>query len=395
LAGRGAGSDNGGEAVSGFTHHVDDKKRVPKPDKEKRKKDDEDDEDDDDCFTDCLGILLEGMLADICGDDEDEEDGADLVQDIYADEFVAFAGLIEPIDPEARDLAIWNVPGGEDMNAEVVSRLPRGMRVEVLERRSIAGVSWFRVSGLEPPVTSGWVPAQEVVEEITPQAAEEPVMTYGETGVTSSGPPKWQVLGDLSWALLVEEDLQDEYEHGGFRPGIRLRACPAGSFQVGLGFGRVHCSGDPQFNFVITDPGGGVDSTKDIPSDSEIDLIVIELQAGQYIPLDGGVGYFAWSIGPTLFRVKEEAHIDFHDFVDDNVIRSGERRDELVRWKVGADARVGLKHVGDRRIPLGVTLGVSVIPWEGENDKSLTLDWTDSKVFVVFYFGVTLGYSFY
>lgn len=301
--------DVGGDAVSAPARRTDEKKRVPKPDKEKKKGDqdkDKDDDDDDDCMTDCLGIILEGMIADICSDDEEKTDEVQLIQDPYAEGFVAFTGMIVPMDPAAEDIALWDMPGGEDLNAQVVARIPKGTTLEVIERRFVADVLWFRVEDARAPVTTGWVTAQEIAEESTlepeideegselaPEPIEEPELVSGEGPSLSLGTPVWQVLIDIGGGLPNDEyfsgekGIRDDYKVLGFRYGARLRVSPTDMLQIGFGVVHTRADGDPQCNYKIFHSQGDTDSTRDIPTDSNLEILALELQLGAYIPIGG------------------------------------------------------------------------------------------------------------
>jgi hypothetical protein len=196
--------------------------------------------------------------------------------------------------------------------------------------------------------------------------------------------------------LSGEEAIRSEYKDS-FRSGVRMRISPASGFQVGLGVAHTHADGDPGYNYKITHTGGGIDSTRDVPTDSDLKVLAIELQIGGYAPLGGSRGrsYFYAGMGPTLYRVEESASMDFLEFKDDSVVRQGRRREELVKWRIGADLRLELGYVLFDKMPIGVATQFSFISWKAEKDKSLTLDWIDQDYFAVMSFSLTLGYSFY
>ncbi len=420
--------ENDQVVLAGITPEIQEKKRVPKPEKKKKKKDDRDDEDEDDdsssmddCMGDCMGDLFEAILLSICEGDDDDRTQASAVPPTperrmeAPDRFNVFAGLIAPLDPDAEDITLWNIPGGEVLGAEVVDRIPRGARIEVLENRFFVTAEWFRVMGYEPYPFSGWILAQDVAaevppapevaeepepayaapEELAPAPPQEPTSTYAGIAAPSLDRPMWQILADFSWAQTAGQDMHEEYKHGGFRSGAMLRICPIGSFQVGLGASHSHVDGEPQYNYKITYTEGDVDSSRDIPTDSDIKILAIDLHAGQYFPFSEGYGSFTWSIGPTLFHVEESAQIHFVEFDDHNVVREDKRRDEIRKWRVGGGARLELCYLAGGQVPIGISTGISVIPWKGKYKESLTLDWIEHDAFVLFYAGLTLGYSFF
>jgi hypothetical protein len=423
-SGSGTGEDAGdvdGEGISASTRRIDEKKRVPKPDKQKEKKEDaedkgDDDDDDDDCVGDCLTSIFIGMLDEICSDDEEKPAEAQMVQDPYAEGFAAFTGQVVPMDPDAEDIALWDLPGGEDFNAQVVGRLPRGTELKVLERRLIADVLWFRVEAAAELTTSGWVTAQEIAEEgpIAPGVAEEGRGLAPESGIVTTaapseslGTPVWQVLIDLGagrpadqyWS--DETAISDEYkgigDGYGFRYGTRVRFSPADYFQVGFGLFQTGVDGEPQYNYKIVHSGGDTDSTRHIPTNSHLRILALELQFGAYIPINepDWNGYVYLGAGPSVYRVREKADMDFFEFKDDNVVLEGRRTAELVRWRVGADLMMEFGLFVSGGVHLTANIGLSVIPWKAEQDKSLTMDWADEDFFTLEYLSLSIGYSFY
>jgi hypothetical protein len=392
-------------------HRIEEKKRRPKPDKEKEKKESEQDEDKgSSCLGGCLWSIFESMLS---GDDvEEEEVQPYLPTDLYASEFVPFTGVINPVDPGVETIEVWTQPGGSVLAAEIAATLHRGTRVEVLERRVMGTVPWYRVRSYEPTEAVGWTDYQNVTDEaaLTEDLAledaegEPPRPTDRQDEPTAAGeiawprrpPPAWQILGEIAWDISGRDDLRSEYLPGGVRTGVKLKFSPISSLQIGLATTYSQASGDPQYNYMITfdEDEAPPDSIWDVPLNTHLAILAIGLQAGQHIWIGEGPAYFTWSIGPTLFRVRERADISYTEYEDDIQIGSGERTDEMLKWKVGADAGIGIGCPVGGGASIGATMGLSFIPWDGEQEESLALDWIESNHILLFHIGIMVGYAF-
>ena len=78
------------------------------------------------------------------------------------------------------------------------------------------------------------------------------------------------------------------------------------------------------------------------------------------------------------------------EYENDILVR--ERTVELSKWKVGGEINVEIGFVAARKVPIGFNVRYSLIPWESDMDKSLTLDYLDSNSISIFSFSVSVGY---
>ena len=321
---------------------------------------------------------------------------------------------MEPPNPYADDASIWDTPGGRLAEGSIVGTLPRGTEVTVTESRLHNYLVWVRVEVPGDPETAGWIPEVELVEILTPHDPGSESGTLGPTmedaippeevpteAVPTAETPydtdfmeetsfefglfRWQVLGDLSYPLFSEGDINEEYGTGMFGIGAEARHFFARSLHLDFGFVYTHSNGDPKFDFVLEDT-----DILESPSDSRLDIWSLNARFGQQYLISRGPTYFSWGVGPSVVHISESAFIT----ILENDVVIGYRTDELSEWKLGGQAKIEFGALIKGRAPASLYASYSLIPWNSKEEKSLTFDFLEKGRIDVFTFGLSFGYSF-
>lgn len=348
---------------------------------------------DSDCFTDCLSGLA---LFDLIFGGSDEKPEADQRSFIITDEYEEpLTGTIDLGQETTGEAMAWNIPGGELAGSGIVYHIPMGADVLIWKRAVALGdTAWLEVSQAHAGTSRGWVRERDVVIRETPPAAMlaagaavegEEVDETGEAMMAKR--PVAILRGDVSWYTFLGEPLWGEYDGRGYQFRAMAHMMPVRSLQIGLGAGYARGHGNPKF--VYETP-----YLFDEPLDSDLYILSLELQFGQLILLDEGDS-FIWGIGPTAFKIKESAEIAYTEYEDGTPGRSGIRTDTMERWVLGWEGRIALVHTVKGKYPIGVVTGFSFIPWDSQQEESLTLDWLNHNYFFTYQLGLTWGVSFF
>ncbi len=397
------------------------KKRVPKKEKEETKQDVEDDEDDDE--DPCMGFLsgcLISMFRSDSGDDAAELDEPttrapeppphdtttrDAPPGEAPPEEHPWTGqdcVINPPAAETIAVPVWNAPGGEAGGGAVVDTLWRGNEARVTGSANVYDSWWLSVSPADSTKSSGWVAADHVSlppepmtepwPETTPETAPEATIELldDRTPIVPFELPPWQLSLELSriGAFDSSGELDAEYPHGGLRVALGGRHYPVGSLFLSLDYSYTYEDGNPRFNFIYPDS-----AQVDIPTDSEIQTHALRFLVGVALPLEHGKTRISLGAGPSVVRVQERAAIKFEELDEGVVVRTGNRRDSLTKWKVGFGLEIGASHFVSREFSIGANLGLLYVPWDSAEEASLALDWLEDEGFSLFHVGATVRYS--
>jgi hypothetical protein len=360
-------------------------------------------------FSSCLGELLGSMLGSICSGSSAEVEeapavvegadyhGAAHIQVISSEERaregLPFQGMVATIDLREDSVDVWDRPGGDAAGGEIVCTLAEGTEVTATEFEYFQDGMWMHVEAAE---CGGWLRDKEIIPPtVEPPAARAVGMEESPPGAAASAPqreevtlersyredPRWYVRGEVSYPSFEGEALREEYKTRNFEAGAEVGFFLTRSINIDLLFGYTHADGSPQYKYV------GPTST-DWPLISDLYILGFGAQAGQMLTNSEGTVYFKYGLGPSVFSVKEEASIAVYE----GETRTGTRTDELAEWKVGAEAVIEGGWIAARRIPIGGYIRFSWIPWKGNGEKSLTLDYLDSSSIFMFNFGISVGY---
>lgn len=350
----------------------------------------------------CLGGCLGGFFASLLSDDSETTGDEEIVTSPGFTSGVAdaplaaenlrplpYGGVVTPVNPHAEDVGIWLFAGGREESGEAVARLPAGTHVQVNDRKIYENVIWVKVAVPSRPGTAGWMREYDVeTPSEAPLAAthlDSPAqVSEADKETFVAGPPLGELVGGVAFPLSTESSINEEYSSAA-EFGAEGRWFVRGGLNVQLGFAYLWASGKPQFNYEI---GSVVES----PSDSRLDVWRFDLAIGQQIYFRGKRGFVAWGLGPALFDVRERADITVLDS-NDTVI--GRREEKLSVWKLGGQVRLGGGGVIGERVTLAGYARFALFPWDAKREKSLTLDFVDSKSIGVFTFGLTVGYRFF
>lgn len=365
---------------------------------------DDDDESSTECFGGCLFLFFESLCGSSSDSDADQlttttttfEEGSQVAP---AGETVGpataavpialpYTGVLKPLNPYSSDINLWDIPGGAAAGGQVVAELTRNSPVNVVEREDYNNTEWVRVQGEGVPEPGGWIQEREVSS-----GGEDSV--YDQTGVAATGDParsfpdvkdaRWEILADLSYPMFGNSMIREEYKSS-FRVGAETRFLFVHSIQLDLSFGYSHSNGDPQYDYVTS-------TTRESPVDSDLDIWSIGARVGQLfgVPTSYGYFFFSYDLGPTVFNVSERATLEIYEGRD----LTGARKDELSESEIGAEAKVEFTGVIDGKFSIGAHTRFSWIPWDANEEKSLTLDYLNDDSIYVFNFGISIGYMFY
>ncbi len=171
-----------------------------------------------------------------------------------------------------------------------------------------------------------------------------------------------------------------EYKDGGWRLGIGAAKLFANNLQSGLSVGFTQLDGEPLFEYESA-------TQLDSPSNSRIRIVDIGWRTGQYLGLSQGAFVLHWSVGPALYWVKERADLRVYSLPDLDILE--DRRETLERWRVGGDFVFGMNWRQDSGPNIGFVTRCFVIPWAGEELRSLTLDYIGKRSVI----GFTIGFA--
>jgi hypothetical protein len=384
----------------GLVPSAEEKKRTPKPAPEKKKEESKPASSDDD-DQDCAGSIAEGIFAGICGGDETEETApAPVVAQTAAPvtpapvEFIPFEGLISPRDPAVQEVEAWGVAGGASMQGQVVFTIPRGSKVQVIQKQVVNWVGWLWVHRLE---------AQAGTEPSYGWVLENDVQRIGtETGLPTGGtkapppvtiPSAWQLNADIAVAFLTNDRIELEYDKAGLYVSLCAMGAVAPWFYIGGRVDWMHTAGDPKYMYTTTyeEPSAPIDSLVDNPLESKVDIIGITMPIGHSF-LASNRAHLSWSIGPGIYCVRESAEIEFSEMNDNQVVRTGRRTDSLTKLRFGGELRLAFGGYIGGGVTLGLSSGISMISWNPKQAESLGLDWLDSHYFARYYVGLTVSY---
>jgi len=359
-------------------------------------KDDDKDDFFSSCIGSCLGEMIGSMFGSICGGsasggaehvvvrDTGVPGGAGLPGALDK-EGSAYYGTVTSADTRGDSVDVWNRPGGADAGGWVLNTVASGTDVAATQFKFFEDVLWVRIeSGGEDPV-DGWIREKEIVIQAeTPGVARE-----GTTGDRSFEPssapsadrdrPRWHARAHLFYPEFSSTEISDEYKNSCWGLGVETGLFLTRSINVGILFDYIHANGTPLYKYVGP-------TTTDWPLTSDLDVLRFGAQFGQLLRLNAW--YFEYGIGPAVFRVKESASIAVYD----GLIRQGTRTDELSAWKFGAAAGIGTGWLAGGIVPLGLSIRFSWIPWEGERNKSLTLDYIEDDSIFMVHLGISVGY---
>ncbi|MCK5405991.1 MAG: hypothetical protein KAJ37_00995, partial [Candidatus Krumholzibacteria bacterium] len=126
------------------------------------------------------------------------------------------------------------------------------------------------------------------------------------------------------------------------------------------------------------------------PSNSMLEIWSFGVRFGQLYSIYRR-GFILWGVGPAVFNLKESADIA----IIENGVVTGERTDELSRWKVGGEFRLEAGRMVGGRVPISANMMLSVFPWDSEQQKSLSFDFTERNSIDFLSIGISVGYNFF
>ncbi len=370
------------------------KKRVRKEGSETQTEEtsyDDDDDSEDDCVTECFGSFLVSLCDNLFSDsDEAAVQGAaegdqltGSAEEVVSPITVPCQAVIDPSNPYAEGVSVWDNPGGHEAQAEIVTSLPRGAVVTVTESSVHGDAYWAKIKTSGTPATVGWVQERELMVNLdTIESAGESIREVEPFYDFSR--LRWQLLVDFSGPIFGDEEINEEYGKNLFRIGVESRLYFAHSLHLDFFFSYAHSEGDPQFDYEI----GAITES---PSSSMLEIWSFGVRFGQLYPIYKRSWFFLWGVGPAVFNLKESADIII---IEDDVV-TGERTDELSKWKVGGEFRFEAGRMIGERVPISASLMFSVLPWDSEEQKSLTFDFTERNVIDLFSIGISVGYNFF
>jgi hypothetical protein len=295
--------------------------------------------------------------------------------------------MVMPADSSAQGVMVWNEAGGEEAGGDVVTHLPIGTDVAVRNSRWLASGPWVEVAVGDGAQPTGWVLGADLVarrsEELPPLPGSVPASSSDRETPLPVG-----VAADISVFDAGPEDVSDEYVKAPWRLGLRLSWPPASTWQAGFALGYSQVRGTPQTYYQIPYE---TPRQIDYPYDSRLQIVDVGVDAGQSLGLGRNWG-FSWAVGPTLNWLQESANVEYDLLQGGAVVDFGRRREVLVRWRAGGDAKLWFGMRRDSGLRLGLALRAFVIPWHSEGLKSLTLDFIGDRSIaggsVGFYIGI-------
>jgi len=374
------------------------------------------------CLSDIVGALFGSICSGIFGGDDDEGEPAEglageevpLAPGIQAPEDALapiegfpYSGFIEPMGGTGKTVWLWDRPGAYLANGVTLESIPAGAEVTVTSYELFANMVWLQVSRVASDAPQGWVRQDEVREEsaaareviaaeerLTPSATPAPIPLAGadeqkeesssarETGAESFlRRPRWEIGVDAGVPVFSQTTIEEEYKESAYRIGVETAVFLPRSIKLGLCVDYLHANGTPLYDYAA---GAAIDS----PQESDLDILSIGLRIGQSITFAGMPVFFSYGLGPALFMVQESAFISTYEGDD----WTGTRTDELSKWKGGGEAVISIGGVLGDRFPLSFQTRFAVIPWKGEGEKSLTLDFLERDYIAFITFGVGIGF---
>jgi hypothetical protein len=375
---------------------VEEKKKVPKataPETKHKgddpKQDKNDDSDDENGWADCLGSCIGGMFSSSSSSSPKTLTASSAP--IAMEWRVGSLGMILPADTLARDVELWDGPGGPGAGHASAGRLRIGSEVVVAEMHALGAGTWLKVTTPEPGGTSGWVAVDDVSARApTGEAGAGAVLEGTKPAEPPWVPPKSITLLSATGYGCGPQDLTDEYEFGGFMASL-THLWRFGAFASGPSADYGVSNGTPDFDFQTA-------SGIDFPTSSKLQILDFGWRIGQYVRIGSSKMVFHWGLGPTLSLVKQESHMRYVtiDPGDSSVTGFGERDEALSKWRVGGDAAFGLAwRIEHSDLRMGFLVRGFWIPWESEEQKSLTIDFIDHQTIFGINAGVTFGYEWH
>ena len=361
--------------------------------------------------------MLESICGSIFSNDSDNQQAVGTPLKSTGDyaierdaDVVHYEGNIEPEDLTVNSVALWDRPGGYDDNGSQFGDLQRGAPVHVKKYSYYKNVLWALVESNEPDRSEGWVAAHDMAissyltdsDLKSKQRAYDPQgsrkVEYSEqntvnvprsidsaaTSIDSSNRPRFAFLAEFSYPVFANKSISEEYNSNAYRFGAELGFFLTETIYIGPSIDFLRSKGTPLYDYVA-------DGLRDSPQSSEIRVWNFGLQFGQFILFGSSKAFLRYAITPTVFGMEESARI--REYEDDLFI--GQRTDELSKWKMGGEAEIATGFTIAGKIPIGFSVRYSLIPWEGDQEKSLTLDYLDSNSISIFSFGFNIGYLFF
>jgi len=352
---------------------------------------DDDDDSEDDCVTECFGSFLFSLCDNLFSDSDEASvqvaaEGDQLTgsaADVVSPIPVPCQAVINPVNPYAEGVSVWDNPGGHEAQAEIVTSLPTGAEVTVTESSVHGDTYWVKIKTSGTPAAVGWVQESELMVNLdTIDSAEQPVGE--EEPFYDFSRLRWQLLVDLSAPIFTDDELTEEYGANLFRIGAESRVFFVHSLHLSFFLSYAHSKGDPQYDYEI----GAITES---PSASTLEIWSFGVRFGQLYRIWRRSWFILWGVGPAVFNLEESANIT----IIENGVVIGERTDELSKWKVGGDFRFEIGGMIGDRVPVSVSMMLSVFPWDSEGQKSLTFDFTERNSIVIFGIGISVGYNFF
>ena len=279
----------------------DEKKQVPKPPESPppRHKPEEptsvttEDDEGSSCFADCAS----GFFSSLFTSRETPAPPAPAAALVPLDWAIGERGWLVSAAPED-SVALWEHGGDSAYEPAVIARLARNTQVVVVETHGSATGRWLRVRPADAPAPLGWIEESHMSRA---PPAPSPVPR------PPRGMDRWRIKVAAGPGLCGPSDLNVEYKDGGFRAEVELLR-RVRQWNGGVAVGFRNFEGHPRFNYVTP-------TTVEEPSESSLEMLDIGLRFGQWYGSSGAGPRFAWTLGPSLVRVYEEAHVRVLDGV--------------------------------------------------------------------------------
>ncbi len=350
------------------------------------------------CLGGCIGELIGSMLGSICSG-ASSEGGTEhvVVHDaglpqsgsmpvaMEEGESDAYYGTVASANMGEDSVEVWNRPGGGEAGGWVLCVVANGTDVAATQFKFFEEELWVRIQaeGAEP--VDGWVHEKEIVIQKEMGDVAQDSMEIDRPIELSSARdadldrPRWHLRANIFYPEFTCEAIDEEYSGSAGGGGIEAGLFLTRSINIGLLFNYAHANGTPLYKYVG-------ETLTDWPIASDLNVLHFGAQFGQLLRIN--TWYFDYGVGPAVFLAKESASIDVYD----GLIRQGMRTDELSKWKFGASAGIGTGWLAGGRVPLGVSIRVSWMPWEAEREKSLTLDYLEDDSIYIVNLGLSVGF---
>jgi hypothetical protein len=349
------------------------------------------------CLGSCLGEMIGSMFGSICGGSSSgggehvvvrgtgiPGDGS-VPAAMKKGKSAAYFGTVASADMQGDSVEVWNMPGGGAAGGWVLNAVASGTDVAATQFKFYEDELWVRIESEGEEPIDGWIREKEIgIQQETAGVARE-----GTTGDRSFEPssapgadrdrPRWHARANFFYPEFSSKEISDEYKNSCWGAGVETGLFLTRSINVGVLFDYVHANGAPLYKYI-----GG--TLTDWPLASDLDVLHFGARFGQLLRLNAW--YFEYGVGPAVFHVKESASIAVYD----GLIRQGTRTDELSAWKFGASGGIGTGWLAGGIVPLGLSIRFSWIPWEGEREKSLTLDYLEDDSIFMVHLGISVGY---